>query len=67
MMGWVIVAVLAAATMLGLYLSKRCSRLALELVGAIVLIGVAGYGWQGNPDMAGSPVSQRPAPLSPSN
>ena len=33
------------------------SRLALELSGAILLVGVAGYGWQGSPDMPGHPVA----------
>jgi cytochrome c-type biogenesis protein CcmH len=57
MMGWLFAFIFAAATFAGLYFSKRCSRLALELAGAAILIALAGYGWQGSPDMAGNPVS----------
>jgi cytochrome c-type biogenesis protein CcmH len=56
-MGWVLSFGFAALCWLVLYFSKRCSRLALELGAAILLVGVAGYGWQGSPDMAGNPVS----------
>jgi len=56
-MGWIFVAVFAAISFLALYLSGKCSRLALELSGAILLVGVAGYGWQGSPDMPGHPVT----------
>lgn len=55
-MGWVFVIGLAALSMLALYLSGRCSRMALEVAAAALLIGVAGYGWQGSPNMAGQPV-----------
>ncbi len=56
-MGWIFPLGFAGLTFLALYLSRRCSRLALELSGAILLAGVAGYGWQGSPDMPGHPVS----------
>jgi hypothetical protein len=58
-MGWVIAIGFAALTWLSLYFSKRCSRLALELSAAILLVGLAGYGWQGSPDMSGTPVSHK--------
>jgi cytochrome c-type biogenesis protein CcmH len=60
-MGWLYAFVLGAATFGGLYFSKRCSLMALELAGAAILVALAGYGWQGSPDTAGHPVSQ-PAP-----
>ena len=47
-MGWLFAALLAVLTLGGLYLSKLCSRLALELTGVAVLIALAGYGWQGS-------------------
>jgi hypothetical protein len=62
-MGWVIALVLAAICFAALYFSKRCSRLGLEIVGAALLIALAGYGWQGSPDMPGNPVS----PAAPAN
>lgn len=60
-MGWLIVAILAALTFTALYFSRRCSRQALELAGAAILIALAGYGWQGSPEMPGNPVSPAPA------
>jgi hypothetical protein len=57
-MGWIFAICLAGLTVLGLYLSGRCSRLALELGVAMLLAGIAGYGWQGSPDMPGHPVSR---------
>ncbi len=55
-MGWLFAFTFAVITWLALYFSKRCSRLALELSAAVLLIGIAGYGWQGSPDMPGNPV-----------
>jgi hypothetical protein len=63
-MGWLFAAILAALTLCGLYLSRRCSRLALELTAAAILIALAGYAWQGSPDMPGNPIS---APAAPAN
>ena len=56
-MGWVFMIGFAAIAFAGLWLSGRCSRPALELAGAALLVAIAGYGWQGSPDMAGHPVS----------
>lgn len=55
-MGWLITLFLAAASFGYLVLSKRCSRQALEICAAALLVGVAGYAWQGTPDMPGNPV-----------
>lgn len=60
-MGWLFAALLAVLTLGGLYLSKLCS-LALELTGVAVLIALAGYGWQGSPDMPGNPISPPAVP-----
>ncbi len=56
-MGWLFALGFAGLTFIALARSGRCSRLALELSGAILLAGVAGYAWQGSPDMAGHPVT----------
>jgi len=57
-MGWIFAFGFAALAILALYLSGRCSRLAMELGGAVLLAGLAGYAWQGSPDMPGHPVTR---------
>lgn len=54
-MGYVFVILLAVATLGGLYLGGRVPRLALELAACAMLIGIAGYAWQGSPSLAGAP------------
>ncbi len=56
-MGWLFVIGFAALSFAALWFSGRCSRMALEIGGAVILVGIAGYGWQGSPDMAGHPVT----------
>jgi cytochrome c-type biogenesis protein CcmH len=56
-MGWILALVLGALSLAALYLSGKCSRLALEMAAAAILIAIAGYGWQGSPDMPGHPVA----------
>lgn len=56
-MGWIFASVFAVVSFLALYLSGRCSRLALELAGVAVLVALAGYGWQGSPDQPGQPTA----------
>jgi len=56
-MGWIFPLGFAGLIFLALWRSGRCSRQALELSGAILLVGVAGYAWQGSPDMPGQPVT----------
>ena len=56
-MGWAIMIVFAASALAALWSSGRCSRLALELAAAAMLLAIAGYSWQGSPDMPGSPAS----------
>ncbi len=57
-MGWLFAILFAVLTLAGLHASKRCPRLALEIAAAALLIGLAGYGWQGSPAMPGVPVAR---------
>lgn len=49
----------AALVLAALALSRRLTRTALLIVGAALLIALAGYAWQGSPDVAGTPVSHQ--------
>lgn len=65
MIGWVFaigLALFAAASIIGI---GRLPRATWELVGAALLLGVAGYAWQGSPGLAGAPrtVEARAAPF----
>jgi tetratricopeptide (TPR) repeat protein len=53
--GWLISLLLALATGAGLVLFARPGRAVLQLIAAALLLGLAGYAWQGNPSLAGSP------------
>jgi len=57
-MGWLVLAALSAATLFALWKTGRLSRAALELTAAALSIAIAGYAWQGSPDMAGRPTAQ---------
>ena len=59
LMGWAIALGFAAAALGGLALSRRLTRMGLMITGAAMLIALAGYGWQGSPGMAGTPVSHQ--------
>lgn len=61
-MGWLFALLFATLSLAALWRSGRCSRLALELAVAVVLIGLAGYGWQGSPDLPGQPVASTARP-----
>ncbi|TNE42165.1 MAG: cytochrome C biosynthesis protein [Sphingomonadales bacterium] len=54
-MSWVIVALLLACIVAGLTLLGRLPRSLWELTGAALLLGIAGYAWQGSPGLAGAP------------
>lgn len=58
MSGWLILAVLALATLAGLWWRLRRRNL-IELVGAAMLLGIAGYAWQGAPGLPGRPTKPR--------
>ena len=53
LMGWVVILIFAALIMLGLWRFAKMPRAALELLGAALLLGIAGYAWQGSPTLAG--------------
>lgn len=53
-MGWAIFALLAAIVATGLVLA-RMPRMVWELVGSALLLGAAGYAWQGSPSLSGDP------------
>nr|WP_087575809.1 cytochrome C biosynthesis protein [Sphingomonas sp. CDS-1] len=55
MMGWVIAAGLAILALGALIVVGRLPRQAYEIAAAAVLLGLAGYAWQGRPGLAGSP------------
>ena len=61
-MGWLFVLGFAGLAFLGLRATKRFSRDALLFAAAALLVGVAGYAWQGSPGMAGHPVSRTAQP-----
>ena len=54
-MGWLIVILLAVLVFAGLWRWARVEPAALQLVGAALLIALAGYAWQGRPRLGGQP------------
>jgi cytochrome c-type biogenesis protein CcmH/NrfG len=64
-MGWVIVLVLVVLTggLLGWFV--RRDRAALQFLGAALLVALAGYAWQGRPDMPGRPKAPPPRSVIP--
>ncbi|MDK2758548.1 MAG: tetratricopeptide repeat protein [Blastomonas fulva] len=54
-MAWVIVLLVAVAIMAGMIWLGKLPRRAWELAGAALFLGIAGYAWQGQPSLAGSP------------
>lgn len=56
MMGWIIALCIVGLVLGGLRLSARLSRQAFEIAVVAMIISLAGYGWQGSPDMGGSPI-----------
>lgn len=55
MTGWIIAFGLAVSLMLALVLVGRLPRTAWEITAAALLLGLAGYAWQGHPGLAGAP------------
>lgn len=58
-MGLIVAAALAALTWGALWKTRRLSRAALQLLGAALLAGLAGYAFQGRVGLAGSPAAER--------
>jgi len=52
-MGWIILLFVSLLVLLGLIWLGKLPRAAYELTGAALLLGIAGYAWQGQPGMAG--------------
>lgn len=60
-MGWIILIALIAAAFALLWRFGNLPRTGVELMGAALLFGLAGYAWQGSPAQSGSPVTSREA------
>lgn len=56
MTGWWMTALLAVAILAGLWRFSRFDRTMLQLVAAALMLGMAGYAWQGRPGLAGRPM-----------
>jgi len=56
-MGWLILFLLAAVTFVLLWRVARLSGPALQLMAAAVLVAIAGYAWQGSPNLPGQPAA----------
>jgi cytochrome c-type biogenesis protein CcmH/NrfG len=54
-MGWLVMLGLTAITALALWYFLRGDKGSLQFAGAALLLALAGYAWQGQPDMAGAP------------
>ena len=54
-MGWVFMAAFALLAGAGLFWFVRRDTGAMQFLGAALLLALAGYAWQGHPNMAGSP------------
>jgi len=54
-MGWIFLLALALIVFAALWRFARLEGAGLQLVGAAMLIALAGYAWQGRPNLAGSP------------
>ena len=63
-MGWIILLILSALIFGALILLGKLPRKAYEITGAALLLGVAGYAWQGNPGMAGVSIEPTEKPNS---
>lgn len=55
-MGWVTLALIAATTAT-LLVVLRVPRLLWSLIGSVLMLGAAGYAWQGQPMLAGQPTA----------
>lgn len=68
-MTWVVVFLLALAAFCGMAFVLKAPRKGWEAIGAALLLGVAGYGLQGSPGLAGAPkppaqtIAKNPAAL----
>ncbi len=63
-MGWAIAAIMGLAMFGVLVRLGKVPRSAFELTGAALLLGLAGYAWQGEPEMTGVSVEPQEKPNS---
>lgn len=56
MIGWLILLMLILGVAIALWRFAKLPRGGTELMLAVILLSVAGYAWQGHPDMPGAPV-----------
>lgn len=61
-MGWVMLALIAATTA-ALLVVLRVPRLLWSLVTSVLMLGAAGYAWQGQPFLAGQPTASESVKL----
>lgn len=59
-MGWLIFVVMAAVVAALLWFFGRLPKGGIELVGAALFLAIAGYAWQGNPNLPGRPTPPPP-------
>jgi cytochrome c-type biogenesis protein CcmH len=52
-MGWLFLFVFAGVTFAGLWRSRLLNRTGLEIAAVAILVGLAGYAWQGSPNLSG--------------
>jgi cytochrome c-type biogenesis protein CcmH/NrfG len=64
-MGWIMLALIGLTTA-ALLAVLRLPRLLWPLAGAALMLGAAGYAWQGQPDLAAQPVAADAVKLPPS-
>lgn len=62
MSGFLIVGLLALLTAIGVAWGARIGKVGWEPVAAALLIGIAGYAWQGRPSLPGKPVAASDSP-----
>ena len=56
-MTWLVIALVLILIAAGLWRFAKVPRVMLEMTGAALLLGVAGYAWQGRPAQPGNPVA----------
>lgn len=64
-MGWLFLLLIALLVLGALWRFGGLRGASLELLGAALLLGVAGYAWQGSPRLAGSPTPPKEAKAQP--
>lgn len=57
-MGWLFLITFAALAFAALWRSRLLNRTALEIAAVAILVGIAGYAWQGSPTLPGVSATQ---------